>query len=184
MEKKKNIISLSLVIVLAIVLIGGISSAFFIKTKKQDEMNVIATSACFDVKLEDNKSPINLASAYPISDTDGEATTPYTFKITNICNNKVNYDINLESLENTTFNNSSIKVSFDNNVKLYSLYDQVNTYFESSIDSRHLTSGVLNKKGDSVEYNLRLWIDKDAPVTEQNKIFESKIIINVSLNNQ
>lgn len=183
MENKKSVISLSLAIVLAIVLIGGISSAFFIKTKKQDEKNVIATSACFDVKLEDNKNPINLASAYPISDVDGQATAPYTFTITNICNNKINYEVNLESLANTTFDNSSIKVSFDNDTKLYSEYDEANKYFEDSKDSRHLASGVLNQKGDSKEYELRLWIDKDAPITEQSKIFESKIIINVALNN-
>lgn len=177
----KKIISTSLAIVLAIILIGGISFAFFIKSGKQEQRNVITTSSCFNIKLE-GENPINLATAYPISEEAGMNTAPYTFTITNTCNSKTHYDISLEALSTTTFNSDSIMTALDTTAKSYSDYEVGKNYFENSKDSRILTSGVLNK-GDSKTYNLRLWISENAPITEQNKIFESKIVVYANLDN-
>lgn len=180
-KKRKKTIFFSSAFIVALVLIVGLSYSFFVKSKKQEQGNVIATS-CFDIDLV-GQNPINLASAYPISEEDGMNTIPYTFTITNICDNKINYDINLESLVTTTFNSDSIMTAIDTNIKLYSSYEKGTNYFENSKDARHLTSGFLNK-GDSKTFNLRLWIDKNASSTEQNKIFESKIIVYANLDYQ
>lgn len=176
-KKKKKTILLSLFCTLGILLIGGISYAFWQKTKVQEQENVIA-SDCFNVELRRKNDAINLADSYPLSNEAGMQNLPFTFTIENTCNYKVAYTINLEALENSTFQSSSIKVALDDNYKLYSLYSTADKYFDSSKDARVLATGVLDKRETSKEYNLRLWIDENAPSTEQNKTFESKIVIN------
>ena len=173
-NSKKKTILIGTITIIAVILIIGVSYAFWQITKIQEETNVIA-SGCFDVSLEGN-NPINLANSYPITSAEGMATTPYTFTITNTCNNSANYIVNLESLSNTTFNNTSIRVALDNNNKLYSEYIESNKYYEDSKEARTLVSGTLEDNG-SVTYNLRMWIDESAPATEQNKVFVSKIVV-------
>ena len=103
-------------------------------------------------------------------------STPYTFTITNTCSGSANYIVNLESLSNTTFNSISIRVALDETNKLYSEFEESNKYFEDSIEARTLVGGTL-EDNESVTYNLRMWIDENAPATEQNKIFASKIVV-------
>ena len=177
-QKKKKTLILSIVCTVGIVLIAGISYAFWQKTKTQENPNVIATK-CFDISLS-GKNAIDLPESYPLSDDDGMQTLPFTFTIENICDYKTSYTVNLESLAVSTLSSSSIKVALEDNYKLYSLYTTTDKHFPDSVESRILTSGVLSK-GESKTYNLRIWIDKDAPSTEQNKRFESKIVINSEL---
>lgn len=176
-NKKKKRALLSLFCALGILLLGGISYAFWQKTSTQEEENVIATD-CFNVELQGKNAAINLAESYPLSNEDGMQNLPFTFTIENTCDYKVAYTINLESLENTTFQSNSIKVALDDSYKLYSLYTEADKYFNTSKDARVLQTGVLDKKETSKEYNLRLWIDENAPTTEQDKVFASKIIVN------
>lgn len=177
-KKKKKMVLLSLFCTIAVMLVIGISYAFWQKTKVQEEANVIA-SACFDIELS-GKNAIDLAETYPISNEDGMQTIPFTFTVKNICDYQTVYTVNLEALVATTFENNSVKVALDDNYKLYSEYTSTNKNFDDSKDARILTSGVLSK-GQSKTYNLRLWIDENAPNTEQKKVFESKIIINSEL---
>ncbi len=178
LQKKKKTLILSIICTVGIMLVVGVSYAFWQKTKTQENPNVIATK-CFDISLS-GKNAIDLPESYPLSDDDGMQTLPFTFTIENICDYKTSYTVNLESLAASTLSNSSIKVALEDNYKLYSSYTTTDKYFPDSVESRILTSGVL-AKGESKTYNLRLWIDKDAPSTEQNKRFESKIVINSEL---
>ena len=172
-NKKRTILICSITVV-AVILIVGISYAFWQLTKLQEDTNIIS-SGCFGVSLEGNEA-INLTSAYPLKTEEGMKSTPYTFTITNTCSGSANYIVNLESLANTTFASSSIRVALDNTDKLYSEYEESNKYFEDSIEARTLISGTL-QDNESVTYNLRIWIDESAPGTEQNKIFASKIVV-------
>ncbi len=172
-NKKRTILICSITVV-AVILIVGISYAFWQLTKLQEDTNIIS-SGCFGVSLEGNEA-INLTSAYPLKTEEGMKSTPYTFTITNTCSGSANYIVNLESLANTTFQNSSIRVALDNTDKLYSEYTESNKYFDDSVEARTLVSGTLEDNG-SVTYDLRMWIDENAPSTEQNKIFASKIVI-------
>ena len=67
-EKKKAIIISSMSIV-ALLLIVGISYAFWQTTKIQEDTNIIA-SGCFGVELEGN-NPISLSNAYPVTEEIG-----------------------------------------------------------------------------------------------------------------
>lgn len=173
-KEKKKVIIISSMSIVALLLIVGISYAFWQTTKIQEDTNIVA-SGCFGVELEGN-NPISLSNSYPIPSEAGMETTPYTFTITNTCEGEATYNVNLEALANTTFQNDSIRVALDDSNKLYSEYSVTEKYYETSKEARTLISGTLESKG-SVTYNLRIWIDEEAPNTEQNKVFASKIVI-------
>ena len=172
-SKKKTMLICSITIV-AVILIVGISYAFWQATKVQEDSNIIS-SGCFGVELEGNEA-INISSAYPLKTEEGMQNTPYTFTITNTCSGSASYIVNLESLSTTTFQNTSIRVALNETNRLYSEYSESNKYYSDSKESRKLISGTL-ANNESVTYNLRMWIDESAPNTEQNKVFASKIVV-------
>ncbi len=173
-NSKKKVILITSIFVATLLLTGGISFALWQTTKVQEDMNIIA-GGCFDVSLEGN-DPINLANAYPIKDSDGAATTPFTFTIKNKCSNETSYNVSLESLDETTFDSSKIKVMLDNDMKLYNAYSETEKYFETSKEARLLVTGSLGDN-EIATYNLRMWIDESASNNEQNKVFASKIVV-------
>lgn len=180
-DNKRKVIIASSISIVALLLIVGISYAFWQTTKIQEDTNIIA-SGCFEVSLE-GKNPINLSSAYPMLIEEGMGSQPYTFTITNTCNSDANYVVNLEALEETTFNSSSIRVALDENNKLFNEYEEAEKYYETSKEARTLISGTLTSN-ENVTYNLRMWIDEETPVTEQSKVFKSKIIVTTGQNGQ
>ena len=177
-NSKKKLILILTICVMTLLLVVGISYALWQTTKVQEDTNIIA-SGCFDVSLE-GKNPINLANTFPITDNEGKTTTPYTFTVKNKCSVATNYDISLESLVNSTLDSSKIKVMINDNMKLLNNFTETEKYFENSKDSRVLATGTL-KAEETVTYNLRLWIDESVTNEDQNKTFDSKIIVKASV---
>ena len=176
-NSKKRIAIITVVIIMALLLVIGISYALWQQSKVQEGTNYIA-SGCFGVTFKGN-NPINLSNSFPITTEDGMKTTPYTFTITSTCEERAAYNVNLETLEGTTIKNTSVRVALDSTHKLYSEYEEVDKYYNTSVESRRLISGRL-ESGESVTYNLRLWIDESVTIEEQNKIFASKIVVNAN----
>ncbi len=102
-KKKKNLIAIAVFMIVMLIVVGS-TYAFWTTTQVQSDKNVINTT-CLKVKLENQKSDgtittgIELNEAYPVSDNVGTSYPGYTFTITNECDEKVFYDINLESLK-------------------------------------------------------------------------------------
>ena len=139
-NSKKKLILILTICVMTLLLVVGISYALWQTTKVQEDTNIIA-GGCFDVSLEGN-DPINLANAYPIKDDVGKATTPFTFTIKNKCSNETSYNVSLESLNNSTFDGSKIKIMLNEDMKLYNGFNETEKYFETSKDARLLTTGL------------------------------------------
>ena len=133
---------------------------------------------CFGVDFVGN-NPINLENSFPITSEEGMKLQPYTFTITNTCNGKAAYDVNLEALSATTIQNRNVRVALEDINKLYSEYQEAEKYYEDSVESRKLISGRL-EANESVTYNLRIWIDESVTLEEQDKVFKSKIVVNAS----
>ena len=96
MEKnnKKKLLIFSMI---GVFLIGiAISFAYWQIVLQQSGKNVVTTD-CFQVTFKDGEG-ITIPNAHPISDEEGMLVTPYDFTITNICNNRVQYQINLETM--------------------------------------------------------------------------------------
>ena len=141
--------------------------------------NYTITTGCLNIELN-NKNPITLENAYPITDADGEKLVPYEFTLTNTCDTLVKYQINLEVLNTTSLNNEYVKVKFqDRNANLLTSNNTVVKVLDNASISYNLEEGVLAKKG-SKTFNLRLWLNETTPATNDamNKTFESKIVVN------
>ncbi len=187
MKNKKTVIAIVSVIAVVLVLIG-VTYAYWLVTKEQQGENVIS-SACLDISMT-GTNDINLPSQYPMSDEDGMELVPFEFMVTNNCKANIDFQLNLETLgvEENTIIPSAIKVALNNDVSLLSEKGETSPTLEDAYTARKLLVGTLGYADESSPlppskvYYLRLWIDKDAPVSEQNKMFTSKITVTVGQN--
>jgi hypothetical protein len=177
MENKKDYKLIIIIgVLLAISLIIGTSYAYWMITHTQANKNVASTGCFITTFTEAND--INLTNQFPISDADGAKLTPYTFTITNTCTIAANYQVNMEVLNTTTADLAYIKTELNNDTPvILNTYATVDKTLDTATSSYKMTTGYLGAS-ESVTYNLKIWIDKDAPLTTmQNKLFESKIVV-------
>lgn len=88
--KMKKIFILSLAVLLSLLIIG-ISYAHF-SASAQSTTQYFSTGD-FSFTLTEDGGKLNLASSYPLSDSEGIATNPYTFSVTNTGDIDANYQI-------------------------------------------------------------------------------------------
>ena len=160
-------------------LIIGTSLAYIRFERIQENPNKIA-ALCLDMEFtEDKNSNINLEKAYPIPDKEGSGLTPYTFTIKNKCNDAVNYEINLDIIEEENaidISHIKTKLNEEDPVILESLNTSEKTIREATI-SKELKTSTLRGK-ESITYSLRLWMDYDTSIEEgSNKTFKSKVVV-------
>ena len=184
-DKKKTLL---LFISVLCLFIGG-SYAYWLMTSTQTDYNV-ATSECFKVTLTNESDAINLQKAYPITDEEGLKETGYSFTIKNTCNTYAAYQVNLEDILDDEItkrlSNKYIKLSLNGSTpRVLSNYTKVSPTIDDADASFKLTSGSLapnGEDGDSVDYNLKLWMDYDTPAIDEtmSAAFKSKISVIVS----
>ena len=104
-KKTRIILSALLVVVLLI----GTSFAIFQSFARQTTTNDISSLNCFTVSFEGVNNAINLENDYPIPDDEGLERTPYTFKVTNNCNQYLTLSIGVETLSTSEIPASLIK---------------------------------------------------------------------------
>ena len=194
MNKKHKIILIVIGILIITSITIGISYAYWQLTHKQTESNELATG-CLEVTFEETGSDIVLTNTFPIIDEEGLQQVPYSFKIKNTCTIDAQYNITLNSFGTTNLMaDSSIKYAFGLSNKNNSTYDKKiltaatentdisNIDLNNLIKSYIIGSGFL-RVGEEKEFSLYLWMDQDAPMSEMNKTFSSKIYItNVTTN--
>lgn len=175
-EERRHIFPLLLV--LALLVIGGVSYAIWAILHTAQSTNTVQTG-CFSTTFTEGTSGISLTDAFPVTDEDGKLSDPYTFTIKNTCSISANYEVSLESLENTTLDLSNVKISIDNEEPyLLSTADSKDTTIDNAKDSKILTSGKLTAGGEKT-YSIRLWVDENAPLeSAANKLYEGKIVVN------
>ena len=181
-DKKKTLL---LFISVLCLFIGG-SYAYWLMTSTQTDYNV-ATSECFKVTLTNESDAINLQKAYPITDEEGLKETGYSFTIKNTCNTYAAYQVNLEDILDDEItkrlSNKYIKLSLNGSTpRVLSNYTKVSPTIDDADASFKLTSGSLapnGEEGDSVDYNLKLWMDYDTPAIDEtmSAAFKSKISV-------
>ena len=177
-EKRKLLFGIGILI--GIIALVGVSYAVWQLTLQQTGINVV-TTGCFQITFTD-KNPIQLSNVFPMNETKGKALVPYEFTITNTCNTKASYQVNLEVLNTTTLNRLDyVRVLLNqkvalNNSSILSQNESVVTTIENASSSYLLENGVLNELEEK-NYEVRLWLDENTPAIEDvmNKILESKV---------
>ncbi|MBR1414067.1 MAG: hypothetical protein IJ574_05325 [Bacilli bacterium] len=183
-NKKKMRYVVCLIVILLLVV--GVSYALWSTTDTQDGTNRIASN-CLKMSYQDVNEGISLTNAVPTSDSKGIEQEGYTFTITNNCDNWVEYNINLEGLSSVyasiRHNLSYLKLALFNNEtnnyvtsKIINDYDTATSQLSSgeAYDTRMIHLGSLSPRG-SKTFNLKIWLMEDAPNSEQNKQYDSKI---------
>ena len=167
LEKNINKRKIYISLLVTVICIISVSYAFFVLYLRQTDNNSVTALSCFTSTLTEENSAINLTNEFPIKDEDGMKKTPFTFKITNNCNNYVKAYITIDSLKEGTANyilskymkaNVSTKGSTDGTSLI------IGTQNTKVLDNKHngyIVKEVGLKSKESKEFDLRLWIDYD-----------------------
>ena len=167
LEKNINKRKIYISLLVSVICIISVSYAFFVLYLRQTDNNSVTALSCFTSTLTEENSAINLTNEFPIKDEDGIKKTPFTFKITNNCNNYVKAYITIDSLKEGTANyilskymkaNVSTKGSTDGTSLI------IGTQNTKVLDNKHngyIVKEVGLNKNESKEFDLRLWIDYD-----------------------
>ena len=167
LEKNINKRKIYISLLVSVICIIGVSYAFFVLYLRQTDNNTVTALSCFTSTLTEENSAINLTNEFPIKDEDGIKKTPFTFKITNNCNNYVKAYITIDPLKEGTANyilskymkaNVSTKGTTDGTSLI------IGTQNTKVLDNKHngyIVKEVGLKSKESKEFDLRLWIDYD-----------------------
>ncbi len=178
---KNNKKILVVALVLTLVLIVGTTYAWLRLTKNSNTVNKI-TAGNLDLVLDDTTSEgIKLVNDVPKSYRQGMETIEYTFTLTN--NSTIsNYKLSLVDLEKyTNEDGNEIVVADENKIDDAKIrYILLKDGEEASADkSKILTDRVIDsgtiKKGQTISYTLRLWIDSRAENEVMGKIFNAQL---------
>ncbi|MGN0973745.1 MAG: leucine-rich repeat protein, partial [Bacilli bacterium] len=164
-------------------LVFGISYALFSVTLSGKKINKITTGKLELELLNESGNTIEgetigLENAVPITDEEGNETVPYTFTLKNSGTLDAEYSITLEDLElaadEERLDDKYVKYTLkrgDNPANQYTTQTSINL---SYIKDRILDAGVI-KKGQSISYQLYLWLDYDADNEAMNKVFSTNL---------
>ena len=185
-EKKKRTILYGLLVTVLVLI--GVTYAYYRITKTQTNSNVIGTRTCLDTTLTEETSEIVLSDAFPISDEDGLKQSPFTFTLTNNCDSYVKVTIALVSEYRTSTNTAYLKDDYvKSNLSTKGTSDGssviLSTLSLGEVDTNTQgyvlkTTGLKNKEAKS--FDLRLWLDSET-TNEQglNKTWKGKIVVSV-----
>ena len=161
---KKKIIFITISIFLVILILFSSTYALLFKTDETDKQSY--TTGILSITSEAIGNSVTLNNSLPMSDSDGENSTPYIFRITNTGN--LSYKFNVMLLSTTTDNqigSEYIKLKVNDNtiVKLNSLTNGV------------ILSDITLKPTEYIDVTLRVWLDINTPNTEIGKTYNAKI---------
>lgn len=168
-EKK---IWLGIGVLFVITLIIGVSYAYWKLNFEQTTPNTV-NSGCFNIEFTE-ENPITLNNTYPMLEEEGMKTTPYTFKIQNMCNSKASYQINIESLvpSGKVLPDEYLKANLSEGEKseiTTKLQDEIQTEvtINGAVKAYKLLEGILNTN-ETKEYHLRLWMAEDVEAVDDS----------------
>ena len=170
--RKKYIVLVIVTIVISVIALIGASYALLTMTI-EGEKKVSLTAGILKVDFAEGDN-INLDNVAPMTDAQGQKTTPYTFTITNTGNINAYYHVSLEEDVNNTLNNSYLKMRLTSDNGYDSGVVKVSSYGSGSFD---ITSEATLEPSDKVTYQLWMWLDYNADNSAQGKLYQSKIVV-------
>ncbi len=146
----------------------------------------IVNVGCFSIEFQEQTNPISLNNTYPVSDTKGLTTTPYTFTIKNTCTVDAAYDVTLNTITTNTMNKNWIKYAIHKSTETkpttgtnLGTNNNYNTATEelkiTNLDESIIIANGSLKQNESVTYNFYLWMDETTGNEAMNTTFEGSI---------
>ena len=183
-SKDKNKLKIFSSLLIIVLLIMGVSFAIFQNFARQSGTNNLGATNCFSVTFSGVNNAINLANDYPIPDSEGLERSPYTFKVTNNCNQYLTLSIGVETLSTSEIPSNLIKGVIVKNGGIPTsamLLSSGKTMEAQNGGTAYelLSDGLVAKA--SKTYDLRLWFD-ESMTKEQgaSKKYQGKVIVGAS----
>ena len=182
--KQYKKIRIILSVLLVVILLIGTSFAIFQNFARQSGTNNLGATNCFSVTFEGVNNAINLANDYPIPDSEGLERDPYTFKVTNNCNQYLSLSIGVETLSTSEIPSNLIKGVIIKNggtpTSAMLLSSGKTMEAQNGGTAYELLTDGLGAKA-SKTYDLRLWFD-ESMTKEQgaSKKYQGKVIVGAS----
>ena len=182
--RDKNKIKVFSSLLIIVLLVMGVSFAIFQNFARQSGTNNLGATNCFSVTFEGVNNAINLANDYPIPDSEGLERNPYTFKVTNNCNQYLSLSIGVETLSTSEIPSNLIKGVIVKNdetpTSAFILSSGKTMEAQNGGTAYELLSEGLGAKV-SKTYDLRLWFD-ESMTKEQgaSKKYQGKVIVGAS----
>jgi len=174
--KNKRIVILIILILISIITLIGSSYALLTKSFKGDKLSMQVGTLKVDF-TEGNA--INMNNTIPMSDTDGLATTPYTFTITNSGTIDAYYTVSNEEDSSNTLDTTYLKMKITSDDG----YDSgIVTLKSLGSKTYRIIDEKILKTNKSITYKLYLWISGEAGNDIQDKTYKSKIVVNSTSN--
>src|SRR5574344_658706 len=98
-------------LLIVVVLVMGLSYAYYRLSISQTSQNNVSGLTCFNTTLTDKTAALSLTNAYPIPDAEGFTSTPYPFTVTNNCDQYLTLKIGIETLTTSTIASDYIKAA-------------------------------------------------------------------------
>ena len=183
-SRDKNKIKVFSSLLIIVLLVMGVSFAIFQNFARQSGTNNLGATNCFSVTFSGVNNAINLANDYPIPDSEGLERDPYTFKVTNNCNQYLSLSIGVETLSTSEIPSNLVKGVIVNNGGIPTsamLLSSGKTMEAQNGGTAYelLTDGL--GANSSKTYDLRLWFD-ESMTKEQgaSKKYQGKVIVGAS----
>ncbi len=194
-NKKKDLVLILIVFVLLIAIVG-ISYAVFNYAGTGQKLNTITTGA-ISMNYIESSNVISMNNALPTTDATGKKRKntgeyfDFTVKSSIKGNTDINYEIAAKEESGNTFSGKNIKfyltkVNSDGTEeeamppKTYSEDTTSNVYTGRPADMMSLFVGNLSQQGDTeIKYRLRLWIDENYNLQNDNGGLIYKVKVNV-----
>ena len=170
--RKKYVILVIVTIVISVIALIGASYALLTMTLEGDK-KITLTAGILKVDFTDGNY-INLDNVAPMTDAQGQKTTPYTFTITNTGNINAYYHVSLEEDVNNTLNNSYLKMRLTSDNGYDSGVVKVSSYGTGNFE---IKGEETLEPSDKVTYTLWMWLDETADNSAQGKEYKSKIVV-------
>ena len=183
-SKDKNKLKIFSSLLIIVLLIMGASFAIFQNYARQSSTNNLGATNCFSVTFEGVNNAINLANDYPIPDSEGLERDPYTFKVTNNCNQYLTLSIGVETLSTSEIPSNLIKGVIIKNgetpTSALLLSSGKTMEAQNGGTAYELLTDGLGAKA-SKTYDLRLWFDESMTKEEgASKKYQGKVIVGAS----
>ncbi|MEG2564351.1 MAG: hypothetical protein RSA48_02895, partial [Bacilli bacterium] len=173
---KNHLLVLVLCIISCTFILFGTSYAYISLNTNQRDTNTVQTGA-LRIGYEDNGNILNLASAYPVSDAVGMATTGYSFKVTNTGTIPLNYNIRiLNDAAIIQSDGCSSKLLNLNNIK-YSINGGIPVVLGSLSASNYQVSVGTIAPGVSEEHIIRMWVIDTSGNEVLGKHYHGKVLV-------
>ncbi len=171
---KRMLIIMSVLILFGIALFLGTSYALF-SVLVEGNQSISITTKTLEVKLQDGEY-IREDARGTMTDKQGKNTKPYTFTITNTGTMEAYYKLYLieegpigeKELVNTYYLKYELKG--DDGSQQEGRIGELKQFYQNKM------IGI----GETITYELRIWLDKDTPNSEQEKSYQSKVAVDAN----